>query len=149
MTKPIDYSDTNVARLPKAFRARKRAGAAMVVFARAAGRVETLEGPVACAPGDALVTGPTGERWPVRPEHFSRNYRPVPPTRMGEDGLYEKIPVKVWAVAVPVAFTVRTRPAGDLLAGKPGDVLVQYGPGEYAAVAAAIFRQTYETVDGD
>jgi len=42
-----------------------------VHFAAAAGQLQTLEGPVAYAAGDAIVTGVAGEQWPVPADSFA------------------------------------------------------------------------------
>jgi hypothetical protein len=36
--------------------------------------VRTLEGRATAQPGEWIIQGPRGERWPVREEHFARGY---------------------------------------------------------------------------
>lgn len=140
------YDGVDVSCLPGAARVRTLPVRVTVCFAVAPGRLETLEGPVDYAPGDALITGPAGERWPVKPECFISRYRPVSPTLAGTDGTYEKCSLEVWSAPIPQAFTVSLHSGGGVLHGKPGDFLVQYGAAEYGVVDAAIFRQLYEII---
>ncbi|NML63067.1 hypothetical protein HHL21_18675 [Massilia sp. RP-1-19] len=55
--------------------ARKREHQVSVRFAAAAETVETGEGPVDAAPGDAIITGAAGETWPVARAVFALRYR--------------------------------------------------------------------------
>src|ERR1700736_6614654 len=48
-------------------------------------------------PGDALITGSTGDRWCVSRERFDAKYDPLPGTLRGRDGLYRNRPVTVLA----------------------------------------------------
>lgn len=41
-------------------------------------RVQTLEGPLAVSPGDWVITGIKGERYPCKPDIFDATYEPVP-----------------------------------------------------------------------
>ena len=41
-----------------------------------AAHVHTLEGPLDVVPGAWIVTGTTGERWPVRNDIFEASYEP-------------------------------------------------------------------------
>ena len=113
-----------------------------VAFARTPGTLTTLEGPVHYAAGDALLTGMAGDRWPVRRAGFETRYVPAPDTPAGADGAYLKQPLPVLARQIDAAFAVRL-PDGQVLQGKPGDWLVQYGPGDQAIVADALFHATY------
>lgn len=121
----------------------KRVQEVPVEFARAAGVLETLEGPVRYERGDALLTGSAGERWPVRRSVFDTRYDPASTTTPGTDGIYLKRPLPVLARRIDTAFAVRL-PDGQVLQGRPGDWLVQYGPRDQAIVADAIFRATYQ-----
>ena len=142
----------DLAQAPDAGTWRKRALRVHVEFARADGVLATLEGPVRYDAGDALLTGSAGERWPVRRATFDARYvvdTPATPAAVtmqhGDDGAYRKLPQDVRALQVADAFAVRL-PDGQLLQGQPGDWLVEYGPGDQAIVAAAIFSATYERV---
>lgn len=37
--------------------------------------IKTLEGTMHANPGDWVITGPEGERWPVKREIFERTYK--------------------------------------------------------------------------
>ena len=115
-----------------------------VNFARADGEAQTLEGVVPYRSGDALITGPAGEQWPVEREFFFRNYQPKPGVREGGDGEYSRLPQQVWALRMREAFYVQSGKNGGLLRGAPGDWLVQHGPDTYGVVRADIFPKLYE-----
>lgn len=42
-------------------------------------RVMTLEGPLRVSPGDWIITGVTGERYPCKPDIFAQTYKPELP----------------------------------------------------------------------
>lgn len=137
----------DLAHEPAARTARKTAVPVDAEFAVAAGTLATAEGPVAYEAGDALLTGPAGERWPVPRGRFLRDYEPVGEGPAGAPGRYRKRPGDVRALRMNGPFTV-TLPAGrGTLSGDAGDWLVQYAPGDQAVVAASIFAATYELVD--
>ncbi len=114
-----------------------------VGFARTAGEAQTLEGVVPYQPGDALITGPAGEQWPVERDFFFRNYQPVPGVQAGGDGEYSRLPQQVWALRMREAFCVQSGKGGAPLRGAPGDWLVQHGPDNHSVVRADIFPQLY------
>lgn len=115
-----------------------------VTFAAEAQVIDTMEGPVHCAAGDAIVTGIHGERWPVRRARFEEKYRAVLPTVLGQAGAYQTVPTRVLALRLDQATRVILPDARSTLAGAPGDWLVQYAPGDMAIVGADIFPATYE-----
>lgn len=41
------------------------------------GWIDTLEGPMRVSPGDWIVTGVKGERYPVKPDIFEATYEPA------------------------------------------------------------------------
>ena len=114
-----------------------------VGFARAAGEAHTLEGVVPYRAGDALITGPAGEQWPVERDFFFRNYQPVPGIQAGDDGEYSRLPQQVWALRMREAFCVQSGKNGAPLRGASGDWLIQHGPDDYSVVRADIFPQLY------
>lgn len=125
-------------------KARKLPVDVVVEFAVTAGRLETLEGPVAYTAGDALLTGSVGDRWPVRREKFLQTYAPAGNGQAGEPGIYRKKPLVVHALQLHEPFTVKVGPEPDPINGKPGDWLIQYSPGEYGIVSGTLFSRTYE-----
>jgi len=114
-----------------------------VEFATAPGELISREGPNAFAPGDALITGSTGDRWTVSRDRFDAKYEPVPPGVAGEPGPYRNLPVPVLAKQVHEAFSIVRSEGGDRLAGKAGDWFVQYAPGDYGIVDQARFAAVY------
>ena len=126
---------------------RKRIIEVEVRFAERAGSIATLEGAVACAPGDALVTGTQGEVWPVTRAAFQQRYDAVAPTVMGSAGRYRTRALP--ALAVQLVHPVRLAlPAGKgALVGEKGDWLVQYKEGDQSLVNSTIFDVTYEATN--
>ncbi len=41
--------------------------------------IQTLEGPIIARPGDWIITGIKGEKYPCKPEIFRASYEPVEP----------------------------------------------------------------------
>jgi len=93
-----------------------------VEFAVAAGTLESAVGSNRYEPGDALLTGSTGDRWCVSRARFDAKYRAEPPTHAGHSGRY-------------------------LLSGAAGDWLMQYAPGDYGIVAQDRFVSVYRVLD--
>src|SRR6266853_732049 len=89
-----------------------------VEFAVEAGILESAVGVNRYAPGDALLTGSTGDRWCVSRDRFDAKYQPEAPLSPGEPGRYRNRPVLVLAKRMSVAFTVERSAGGDLLRGK-------------------------------
>ncbi|SAL86913.1 hypothetical protein AWB68_08201 [Caballeronia choica] len=118
--------------------------AVAVEFAAAAGELMSLEGPNRYQPGDAIVTGATGERWVVSRERFDAKYRAEPGVVHGEPGTYRNRPVVVLAKEMPAAFSIARSEAGDVLTGATGDWVMQYAPGDYGVVKAARFAKVYK-----
>ncbi len=114
-----------------------------VHFTPLACTVQTAEGIVHAAPGDAIVTGTAGERWRVSRTHFAERYRPVAPTRPGESGRYESLPIQISALPMTDAFEVLLADGVSLLKGRAGDWLVDYGDGSLGIVSQAVFATTY------
>ncbi len=106
--------------------------------------IETSEGRVHAAPGDAILTGVAGEQWRVSRARFAQKYRPLPPTVAGEAGVYLSLPNRVLALQVARPFEVVLADGVSHLQGRAGDWLVDYGDGSLGVVANAIFAQTYE-----
>ncbi|HTV77303.1 MAG TPA: PGDYG domain-containing protein [Steroidobacteraceae bacterium] len=129
--------------LPGLVMAHKKPGAVDVSFAAAAGIVQTREGQVHVHPGDAILTARSRERWRVSKAIFTEKYRPIAPTRAGEDGRYAALPIRVAAVPMPEAFEVTLADGVSVLAGRPGDWLVDYGDGNLGVIAPEIFASSY------
>jgi hypothetical protein len=117
-----------------------------VRFATELCTVQTPEGQVHAKPGDAIITGVGGEHWRVSRAHFTDKYRPVPPTVMGESGVYASLPYRILALRMQQDFDVWLADRVSRLAGRAGDWLVDYGDGSFGVVANSIFDTTYEIV---
>lgn len=126
---------------------RKRILVVDVAFPETAGVVPTLEGEVGHAAGDAIVTGVSGEHWPIARETFFRKYDAVPPTRAGDPGQYRSRPSAVLARQMTSSFEIVLPDGKGVLRGDAGAWLVQYGPGDQAVVARDIFSKTYEPAE--
>jgi len=115
-----------------------------VDFATQAGELMSLEGPNRYAPGDALITGSTGDRWVVSRERFDAKYVPADASfAHGQAGAYRNRPSVVLAKQMREAFSLARSEAGDVLHGHPGDWVLQYAPGDYGVVQAQRFAKVY------
>jgi Exopolyphosphatase-related proteins len=114
-----------------------------VVFADRDDSLKTREGHVAYKEGDALLTGPGGDVWPVARTCFETRYLPEEGIAFGENGQYRPRGHPVYGIQVEEPFTVCLSGEKGLLQGIPGDWIVQYGPGEYGIVGHEIFDRTY------
>lgn len=115
-----------------------------VDFATHAGELMSLEGPNRYAPGDALITGSTGDRWVVSRERFDAKYVPADASlAQGQAGAYRNRPSVVLAKQMREAFSMARSEAGDVLHGQAGDWVLQYAPGDYGVVQARRFAKVY------
>ena len=120
-----------------------------VSFAAQAGVCQTLEGPVAYQPGDALVTGLQGERWPIQRQRFFSNYVSVGTQTAGEGGVYRRLLKRVLAHRLTEPVEVTLSDGRGVLHGRSGDWLIEDATGGRAIVCAEIFGATYRIVDPD
>src|SRR5690242_14876579 len=84
-----------------------------VEFAVQAGELISAVGVNRYSPGDALITGVTGDRWCVSRDRFDARYSPEPPTVQGKAGDYRNRPVAVLAKRMNQPFTVTRSAGGD------------------------------------
>ena len=140
-----NMSGIDLLKHPSSRPARKRPVEVYVAFASKPGKLRTLEGLVGYRTGDAILTGEDGERWPIRREKFLEAYEPAVP--QNDVQRFRKRPLVVRVLQVNEPFQVAVGWDNDLLSGKPGDWLVQYGPGDYGIVAANIFTKSYDLLD--
>ena len=117
-----------------------------VEFAARGGALVSAVGINRYSPGDALVTGSTGDRWCVSRDRFDAKYDPEPPTVRGEAGDYRNRPVAVLAKRMNERFSVARTAGGDFLRGDAGDWLVQYGPGDHGIVERTRFERVYRLI---
>jgi hypothetical protein len=134
----------DIARQPGAFLAVKRPVPVTVEFAEEEGVLDTREGEVRYQAGDALLSGIEGERWPVPRERFLESYDAVAPLSAGEGGAYVKRQKEVWAWRTGAAIEIALSDQRGILQANAGDVIVDYGGGDLAVVAASIFEGSYE-----
>ena len=101
----------------------------------------TKEGPVSYQTGDALMTGTQGETWPIAADKFAATYDVV------RDGIATKkaIPVQGSELVLPAEIQA----SWGVLRGKPGDIVVRYGEGDYGIVSRDIFEETYIRIEGE
>jgi hypothetical protein len=117
-----------------------------VRFAEEGCIVRTAEGAVRAKPGDAILTGTSGENWRVSRPHFSDKYTPVAPTVEGSAGRYRAKPYEVLALRMDEQFRVILTDGVSELTGRAGDWLVDYGDGSLGIVSPLVFGKTYEIV---
>lgn len=110
-----------------------------VVFAAEPGELASREGPNRYRPGDAIVTGATGDRWVVSRDRFDARYVPVDEAA----GAWRNKPAKVLAKEMDAPFAIARSAGGDVLTGKAGDWLMQYAPGDYGITERARFLAVY------
>lgn len=118
-----------------------------VRFALDAGEIVSPEGPNRYRPGDALLTGSTGNLWCVSRDRFDLKYQSVPPLAHGRDGAYRNRPLPVLAKQMHESFSIERSSGGDKLRGSESDWLLQYAPGDYGIVDQARFAQVYRCLD--
>lgn len=124
--------------------ARRRPLEFEVSFALTACTIDTLEGPVLAKPGDAVITGVHGERWPVPKAIFSTIYELVPPTQPGENGRYRRRCTFARVALLPQALALDLSDGRGSLSGNAGDWVVEQLDGHIGIVADTIFKQTYD-----
>lgn len=131
---------------PQSFTAQKKPLKREVEIAPTDGVCKTLEGEVSYRSGDAIMTGEQGEQWPIQADKFAEKYRPAEGTSPGESGTYEAKPSNVLVMKLDTEMDVPVGWQDDPLKGKPGDYLVQYGPGDHGVIQSEIFQASYEPV---
>ncbi|MDR1731701.1 MAG: DHH family phosphoesterase [Synergistaceae bacterium] len=136
-----DCTDEDISGQPQAVRVLKKSFPVPVTFATKGGSLYTREGRISYELGDALLTGPEGESWPVPKKRFTETYVPLPGTETGSDGVYLKGKFPAWALQIHEPFIVRL-PGRGTLRGNRGDWLLQYAPNEYGIVGREIFEKT-------
>ena len=114
-----------------------------VAFAEEALDIDTLEGPVKCKAGDAIVTGVHGERWPIERLRFVGTYEAADGVVMFQAGFYRRKPTVVTARQLLAPMTIELSGARGALAAKAGDWLIHGGEGDQWIVADVIFQKTY------
>jgi hypothetical protein len=106
--------------------------------------ISTLEGPVECNPGDAIVTGVANEQWPVPRVEFDKKYEPAEGQSTGSPGRYVKRTAYVQAAQLEKSISIALSDARGTLQGQAGDWIVWYAPDDAAIVAKDIFSKLYK-----
>ena len=106
--------------------------------------ISTLEGPVECNPGDAIVTGVANEQWPVPRVVFDKKYEPAEGQSAGSPGRYVKRTAYVQAAQLEQSVSITLSDARGTLQGQAGDWIVWYAPDDAAIVAKDIFSKLYK-----
>lgn len=117
-----------------------------VTFATAAGEVISREGPNRYAIGDALINSESGDTWCVSRDRFEQKYEPLTGLRHGENGAYRNKPLPVLAKQMSEPFSIARSTGGDVLHGRVGDWLMQYGPGDFGITENSRFQRVYRLV---
>ena len=136
--------DTLLQHEPNTKVVKKKLTKVSVKFAASAGKLKTLEGWVSYEQGAAILTGESGDTWPVEIHQFELTYEPIGNTKQGENGSYCKKPLLVYALELSEKTSVEVGYANDPITGNIGDWLVQYGPKNFGIVAKIIFEKTYD-----
>jgi len=109
-------------------------------IAKTAGTIQTLEGPVTYQPGDYIMTGPKGEKYPIGPEKFKELK-----DDNGDGTASPKKIIKLAKLADHDGFVILQYNKSRLDYTTGNDFIVRHGLGDYGAVKKDIFMQTYDT----
>lgn len=138
---------TTLEGLPGTSPARRLPVRVEVRFAAEDGVCHTREGEVSYRMGDALVEGGPGDRWPVRRETFRQRFRAEPGTQPMQDGAYTRTIETVRVLQLTEAASVELSEGRGVLAGQPGDWVVERAPGRVSIVAGDVFPARFEIID--
>jgi len=139
-TEAVNGNDIDLTNDPSAQQVQKKAIPLQFRIAEQPETIQTKEGPVKAPVGAYIMTGTKGENWPIPADKFKETYDII------DDQHAAKKPLPVPAKQMQEDFFVTVSWSPDKLNGKPGDWLVQYGPGDYGVVGAGIFDETYDTL---
>ena len=114
-----------------------------VAFARHDGVLQSPEGENAYRQGDAIVTGFDGTQWSVSRDRFHARYELISPAGPDADGTYRSRPIAVLAKQIFSPFTAARSSGGDVLEGRAGDWLLQYGAGDFGVARNERFVRIY------
>ena len=118
-----------------------------VQFAASGGSLASAVGLNHYVPGDALITGSTGDRWCVSRERFDAKYLAVPPTPQGGRCLPQPPSHRAGEADAPVIQRFARGRRGRV-EGAAGDWLLQYAPGDHGIVERTRFAQVYRIIGG-
>jgi len=135
--------DHGLADWPGARKVRSLSQERVVRFATDAGVMETREGPVRYAAGDALVVGGAGESWPINRDKFAKLYEPMNSGAMGVDGTFRKMPRDALAYQLRETRQIVLSGGRGILSGSAGDWIVDQGSGDLFVVGGPVFDAYY------
>ena len=105
------------------------------------GVIDTLENPVPYKKEDYIMTGPTGEQYPIGPETFNKLK-----SDNGDGTASPKKIVKLCKLADHNGEVTLQYNGAKLAYNKDVDIIVRHGAGDYGVVKRDIFAQTYKKV---
>ena len=143
LSEAVNGNDIDLNADPAAQKVQKKAIPLEFRVAEQPETIQTLEGTVEAPAGAYIMTGTKGENWPIPADKFKETYDVVSDTTASK----KAIPVQGKQMQEDFFVTVSWSP--DKLNGKPGDWLVQYGPGDYGVVESGIFGETYDVLGED
>lgn len=108
--------------------------------------IDTLEGPVVCHFGDAIVTGLKGERHPQPRAKLDSKYKPIQGQQSHSKGRFTKRVTSVQAAQLHEPLDIELSIGRGALHGKIGDWCVWYDPTDMSIVARDIFPELYESI---
>ena len=138
LSEAVNGNEIELTNDPSAQQVQKKAIPLQFRIAEQPETVQTLEGSVEAPAGAYIMTGTKGENWPIPADKFKETYDII------DDQTASKKAIPVPAKQMQEDFFVTVSWSPDKLQGKPGDWLVQYGPGDYGVVEAGIFDETYD-----
>jgi len=114
--------------------------------ASAEGVVTTLEGDVQLKQGHIIITGSTGEQYPVMPESFAEKYDLAAVDSTTGTGKHSATPKNIIKKAKLADHDgVVHLPWGVLKYSAGEEFIVRHGPDDYGPVRKDIFFLTYDT----
>ncbi len=104
--------------------------------------IDTWEGPRTAQPGDYVMTGVRGERWPVPGREFERLYDILGPTEDGSALRVRKKTVEVpfFQTYRPLDFEIR----GENFHAETGYFIISYGEEAMYPCEPGVFFETFE-----
>jgi PGDYG protein len=107
--------------------------------------IDTLEGPVVCHIGDAIVTGVKGERHPQPVDKFDSKYEPIQGQQSHSNGRFTKRITSVQAAQLHEPLDIELSNGRGALHGRSGDWCIWYDAADLSIVARDIFPELYES----
>jgi hypothetical protein len=119
----------------------KKANPVSYEIAQDPGTIDTLEGPVNYKAGFYIITGPSGEKYPITPQRFNDLYND------NKNGTATPKKIIKLAKLADHDGIVKTSWGEPLNYTTGNDFIVKHGSGDYGAIKKDIFYQTYDTAN--